>query len=38
MTKEEKEKLITNELEKNKNKPNYIYKPPSSTLSPPNCY
>jgi hypothetical protein len=27
MTKEEKEKIITNKLEKNKNKPNYIYKP-----------
>jgi hypothetical protein len=27
MTKEEKEKLITNKPEKNKNKPNHIYKP-----------
>jgi hypothetical protein len=27
MTKEEKEKLTTNKLEKNKNIPNYIYKP-----------
>jgi len=26
MTKEEKEKLTINKLEKNKNKPNYIYK------------
>ena len=27
MTKEEKEKLTTNKPEKNKNKPNNIYKP-----------
>jgi hypothetical protein len=27
MIKEEKEKLIINKPEKNKNKPNYIYKP-----------
>jgi len=27
MTKEEKEKLTKNKPEKNKNKPNYIYKP-----------
>jgi hypothetical protein len=27
MTKEEKEKLSTNKPEKNKNKPNYIYRP-----------
>jgi len=27
MTKEEKEKLITNKPEENKNKPNYICKP-----------
>jgi hypothetical protein len=27
MTKEKKKKLTTNKLGKNKNKPNYIYKP-----------
>jgi hypothetical protein len=27
MTKEEKEKFKTNKLERNKSKPNYIYKP-----------